>query len=92
MGRAFVHPDALAGETGEAKRQRLAQTLAAAGRRAVVLSLPDSICWLLNIRGSDVPRNPVLHAFAVLHDDARVTLFAEAAKFDEATRAHLARA
>lgn len=89
MGRAFAHPDALAGETGEAKRQGLAQTLAAAGRKAVVLTLPDSICWLLNIRGSDVPRNPVLHAFAVLHDDARVTLFAEAAKFDEATRAHL---
>ncbi|WP_145104543.1 aminopeptidase P family protein [Cereibacter sediminicola] len=89
MGRAFAHPDALAGETGEAKRQRLAAALGRAGRKAAVLTLPDSICWLLNIRGADVPRNPVLHAFAVLHDDARVTLFADAAKFDEATLAHL---
>ncbi|WP_420023030.1 M24 family metallopeptidase [Cereibacter azotoformans] len=89
MGRAFAHPDALAGETGEAKRQRLAAALGLAGRKAAVLTLPDSICWLLNIRGADVPRNPVLHAFAVLHDDARVTLFADAAKFDEATLAHL---
>jgi Xaa-Pro aminopeptidase len=43
----------------------------------------------LNIRGSDVPRNPVLHGFAILHDDARVTLFADPAKFDGATRTHL---
>jgi Xaa-Pro aminopeptidase len=36
-----------------------------------------------------VPRNPVLHAFAILHDDARVTLFAQAGKFDAETRDHL---
>lgn len=89
MGRAFAHPDALAGESSADKRARLAEGLRAAGQRAAVITLPDSLCWLLNIRGADVPRNPILHGFAVLHDDARVTLFAEAAKFDEATRAHL---
>jgi len=82
LGRAFAHPDALAGETAGAKRARLAEGLRAAGQRAAVLTLPDSICWLLNIRGADVPKNPVLQAFAVLHDDGRVQLFAESAKFD----------
>lgn len=82
LGRAFAHPDALAGETAAAKRARLAEGLRAAGQRAAVLTLPDSICWLLNIRGADVPKNPVLQAFAILHDDGRVELFAEAAKFD----------
>ncbi len=89
MGRAFAHPDALAGEPSADKRARLAETLRQAGQRAAVITLPDSLCWLLNIRGADVPRNPVLHGFAVLHDDARVTLFADPAKFDEATRAHM---
>lgn len=89
MGRAFVHPDALAGRTAADKRAALAEGLRAAGQRAAVITLPDSICWLLNIRGADVPRNPVLHGFAVLHDDARVTLFADAAKVDDAVRAHL---
>jgi Xaa-Pro aminopeptidase len=79
----------LAGESSADKRARLAEGLRVAGQRAAVITLPDSLCWLLNIRGADVPRNPILHGFAVLHDDARVTLFAEAAKFDEATRAHL---
>ena len=89
MGKAFIHPEALAGESSLSKRQRLAEALRGAGQRAAVITLPDSLCWLLNIRGADVPRNPVLHGFAVLHDDARVTLFAEAAKFDDALRAHL---
>jgi Xaa-Pro aminopeptidase len=67
----------------------LAEGLRRAGQRAAVITLPDSLCWLLNIRGADVPRNPVMQGFAILHDDARVTLFAEGAKLDEATRAHL---
>ena len=89
MGRAFVHADEIAGETSAAKRARLAEGLRKAGQRAAVITLPDSLCWLLNIRGADVPRNPILHGLAILHDDARVTVFAEAAKFDEAVRAHL---
>ncbi len=89
LGRAFVHPDSLAGESSGQKRARLAEGLQAAGQSAAVITLPDSLCWLLNIRGADVPRNPVLHGFAILHENAHVTLFADAEKFDDATRAHL---
>ena len=89
QGRAFVHPDALAGATSAEKRTSLAEGLRAAGQTAAVITLPDSLCWLLNIRGADVPRNPVLHGFAILHDDGRVTLCADPVKFDAAVRAHL---
>jgi Xaa-Pro aminopeptidase len=89
LGRAFVHGDALAGETSAAKRARLGAELARAGQSAAVLTLPDSLCWLLNIRGADVPKNPIVQGFAVLYADGRVTLFAEAAKFDEGLRAHM---
>jgi Xaa-Pro aminopeptidase len=88
-GHAFIHPDALAGKTSAEKRTDLAADLTAAGQSAAVITLPDSLCWLLNIRGADVARNPVLHGFAVLHSDARVTLYADAEKFDAATKAHL---
>lgn len=88
-GQVWVHPDALAGETSAARRARLADALRAAGHRAAVITLPDSLCWMLNLRGSDVPRNPVLHGFAILHDDARVTVFAEPSKFSPEVRAAL---
>ena len=43
---------------------------------------------MLNIRGQDVAHNPVVHGFAVLHDDARVDLFMHAQKAQD-IRAHL---
>lgn len=71
-----------AGEKSGVKRERMARLLKDAGHSAAILTLPDSICWLLNIRGSDIPRNPVVLAFAILHSDATVNLFAEPSKFD----------
>ncbi len=89
VGKAFVHPGALAGEPSAAKRARLAEDLRKAGQKAAVITLPDSLCWLLNIRGADVPRNPIVHGFAILHDDSRVTVYADPAKFDADVRAHM---
>lgn len=88
-GAIRVQPDAISGEPHASKRARLAADLTAAGHNGALITLPDAIAWLLNIRGSDIPRNPVPHAFALLHDDARVTLFVDATKLNDAVRAHL---
>ncbi|KAA9007916.1 aminopeptidase P family protein [Histidinibacterium aquaticum] len=71
----FAYPDKMAGETSANKRKEIAARLKDAGHRAVILTLPDSIAWLLNIRGSDIPRNPVPQAFVILHDSGRAELF-----------------
>lgn len=80
LGTVRAHPLALAGRSSEEKRRAIAEELRARGISAVALTLPDSISWLLNIRGSDIARNPVVQAFAILHDDARLDLFINAAK------------
>ncbi len=80
----IAYPDELAGMDAAGKRARLAAALREAGQKAAVLTLPDSICWLLNIRGGDIPRNPVVQAFAILHDDGRVDLFSDPEKFSGA--------
>ena len=80
---ARKHPIEFAGEKSGEKRERIAKILRDASQRATVVTLPDSICWLLNIRGSDIPRNPVVHAFAILHDSGRVSLFSDLSKFED---------
>jgi len=75
-----LQPLAFAGETHEAKCARLAAGLAEAGQKAAVLTQPDSIAWLLNIRGADTPHNPVPQAYALLHDDGSCDLFARPGK------------
>ena len=86
-GTVTAWPDDLAGKSAADKRADLAAALREAGHRAAILTLPDSIAWLLNIRGSDIPRNPVPHAFAILHDDGRVDLFVHPAKLDALPKA-----
>jgi len=85
-GAAFPHPVTLAGETSQAKRARLAEGLRKAGQDAAVITLPDSLCWLLNLRGADVPRNPILHGFAILRADATVDAFVAPEKLGDAAR------
>ncbi|MEO0633172.1 MAG: aminopeptidase P family protein [Pseudomonadota bacterium] len=79
---ATVHPIEFAGESHGNKCARLAAELHANGRNAAVLTLPDSICWLLNIRGADIAHNPVAQGFAILHATGRVELFMAPAKLD----------
>lgn len=89
QGAARVHDPALAGASAAERRGIVAQVLRAAGQGATVLTLPDSIAWLLNIRGADIPRNPVVQAFATVDAEGRVGLYADPAKFDAQVRAHL---
>lgn len=86
LGVAFPHPVTLAGESSVAKRARLAEGLRKAGQGAAVITLPDSLCWLLNLRGADVPRNPILHGFAILRADGTVDAFIAAQKLGDAAR------
>lgn len=75
MAAAKLHPIEFAGESHADKRARLARTLRNAGQNAALITLPDSHNWLLNIRGADIPRNPVAHGFAILNATGGVDLF-----------------
>lgn len=88
-GLVTLYPEKLAGEAHADKLTRLGASLRNQGQESAVITLPDSIAWMLNVRGSDIPRNPIPHAFAILHDSGHCTLFADAAKIDDALRAHL---
>ena len=69
-----------AGESAAAKRARMGQEVAAAGAEVATITAPDSIAWLLNARGGDVPFNPLFLSFALLHADGGVELFVDPRK------------
>lgn len=79
---AVAHPIEFAGKSHAEKRGEIATDLRKNGARAAVITLADSLAWLLNIRGSDIACNPVAHGFAILHDDASVDLFMAREKLD----------
>ena len=76
----LAHPETYAGETGAAKRLRLAADLRDRHLSAAILTDPSSIAWLLNVRGGDVPCTPLPLSFAILHEDGGVDWFVDARK------------
>ena len=89
-GRVAVQSLALAGRAAADKLGDLRKKLKEDGQDAVVLTLPDSICWLFNIRGADVAHNPVALAFAIIPVKGKAALFIDDAKIAGEAARHLA--
>jgi Xaa-Pro aminopeptidase len=84
------HPLKYAGKAAAEKVGELQKRLKDDGQDAVVLTLPDSIAWLFNIRGADVPHNPVALAFAAVPAQGKPELFIRPEKITAEAKAHLA--
>ena len=83
------HPLEFSGRASADKRAELARDLAAKELTAAVLTLPDSIAWLLNLRGGDVPCTPLPLSFALLRADATVDWFVAPEKLGSELKTHL---
>ena len=79
-----------AGRTATDKIAEIQTSLGADRADAVVLTLPESICWLLNMRGRDVPNTPFVLGFAIVPRKGQPTLYLDPAKITDALKAALA--
>ncbi len=77
---AMLLAESYTGESSESKRKRIGEAVASAGADIALVSQLDSIAWLLNIRGKDVPRLPVLLGFATLDRDGNLSLYSDPRK------------
>ena len=69
-----------AGESSAAKRARLGDEIGKKKADWLLLTGADSIAWLLNIRGRDIPYNPLCLSFALLGADATCRWFVDPGK------------
>ncbi|HHJ3201591.1 TPA: aminopeptidase P family protein [Vibrio parahaemolyticus] len=82
-------PTEAVGQSSESKRKEIAQLVTKAGADSAVITALDSICWLLNVRGLDVSRLPVLLSHAILHADSSVEYFLDPARLPAEFSAHV---
>ena len=85
---ALLLDERYTGESSSAKRERIAASMVAKGCEAALIFAPDSVSWLLNIRGTDIPKLPVVQSLALLEADGRVTLLIEPGRVPEGFAAH----
>ena len=86
---ALLLNESFTGESSQSKRQRIGADIAESGAEVAIISQLDSIAWLLNIRGSDVPRLPVLLSFATLSADGNMVLFTDPRKLPNEFNQHV---
>ena len=77
-----------AGISSYDKRIQIAQLIKEQDADCAVITALDSICWLLNIRGTDVSRLPVLLSQAIIFNDGRVQFFIDPSRLPTEFEAH----
>lgn len=68
----FIHDPAYVSETAAEKLARVRAVMAEKGADYHLVSSLDDIAWLTNLRGSDVPFNPVFVSFLLIGKDNAV--------------------
>ncbi len=89
LGPVVPHPLEFTGKSAADKRREIGDQLAKDGRDAFVVTATDSLAWLLNIRGADVPHTPLVLGYAILDKDGQVDLFVDKRKLTQGLETHL---
>lgn len=84
-----VLPDSIAGKSVQSKIADLRQELAKKNCPGFFVFMLDEVAWLFNLRGSDIPYNPVFFSYAAITPHA-ATLYIDESKLSEDCAAHLA--
>lgn len=86
---ALMLADTYAGAGSVAKRQQIAGEIRKHRADAALVFAPDSVSWLLNLRGTDVPCLPILQSFALLHASGDATVFVDPGRLPEGVADHV---
>ncbi len=89
LAPVVAHGSEFAGRSAADKRSAIGEALAKESCDAAVITLPDSVAWLLNLRGGDVPHAPLPLGFAILARDGDVALFMDPRKLSPGLDRHL---
>ncbi|MBC8257282.1 MAG: aminopeptidase P family protein [Candidatus Marinimicrobia bacterium] len=87
--KAILLDQKYTGKSSLDKRLELGKVIGKNGCKAVFITQLDSIAWLLNIRGTDVPCNPVLLSHGILYADSTFDLFIPEYKIPDGFQQHV---
>ena len=68
------------GESAESKIKRVVKFLRKEKIDNLFISSGENVCWLLNIRGKDLPNSPVINCQAFLSNKGKIYLFVDIRK------------
>lgn len=85
----FLHEEQFAGQSCQDKLTLIRESILQQGNEEVLLTALDEIAWTLNLRGNDIPYNPVFISYLWINQQSG-TLYIDAAKLTPAISSYLA--
>ena len=89
MAPAEIMPDEVAGRAAADKIRDLTAWMAERQTDRLLITELSEICWMLNLRGSDIPYNPFVIAFLEVRTTGSHRLFVHPSKITPEVRAYL---
>ena len=89
LSQVLLLDESYTGENSLSKRRRIGAAINDEGAQFALISQLDSVAWLLNIRGADVPRLPVVLAFATLNVEGDMVLYTDPRKLPNNLNQHV---
>lgn len=86
--RAFILPEEYCGEAVLKKAEKVRSLMKKEGFTHYLAALPESVMWLLNIRGNDTECTPVMLSYLVM-SQSEIFLYAPLEKIDNCVRRYL---
>lgn len=84
-----IFPDEIAGYTVREKCEQIAALLREEGVFAAIITLPDSIAWLLNIRAQDIRYIPLALSYLIVNQNGSVIWFIEPGRVSGGVQEHI---
>ncbi len=87
--KAEIFPEEFAGVSSKEKRAAICKILKEKNLASCIITMPDSLMWLLNVRGGDVENTPVVLSFGILHADGKLEWFVHPEKISSDVKKHI---
>lgn len=85
----WIHDISMAGRSAKEKLSLVYEKMKEEGCEEIYVNALDDIAWVLNLRGSDIPYNPVFYSFLTLQTGGAGTLYLQSASLNDDVRKHL---
>ena len=79
----FMHELKYSGIESSTKKRNILKSIAKKGVDSLLVSQPENVCWILNIRGQDLEHTPILRSHLIIDKNNKIVLFTDNKTIDK---------
>ena len=79
----FIHELKYSGIESSTKKRKILKSIAEKDVDSLLVSQPENVCWILNIRGQDLEHTPILRSHLIIDENNKIALFTDNQTIDK---------